>query len=254
MSFMALVIKNLFRQRVRTVLTVLGISIGITTVVALGVVTSGMKATMTEIMHAGGSDFMVAQAGSADLTFSILTDEQWAAIGAQDGVAWAHGTLLHITPIGRNPYFVLSGVRPEDIAESPPELLAGRLFDPGAADEVLLGEGAADDLQVTVDAIVELDDRLFRVVGVYRTGTIWQDNGAYAPLQTVQAMAGKPGMVTAVYVQVHPDASRDAVAARIEATVPNAATITSLADYGEVDQGAQLVDALNAPGRDRRGP
>jgi len=37
MSFLSLIVKNLIRQRVRTGLTILGISLGITTVVALGV-------------------------------------------------------------------------------------------------------------------------------------------------------------------------------------------------------------------------
>lgn len=46
MSFSVLALRNLFRQWVRTLLTVLGISIGITTVVALGAITSGLKSTM----------------------------------------------------------------------------------------------------------------------------------------------------------------------------------------------------------------
>ncbi len=42
MSFFALILKNLVRQRARTALTVLGISIGISTVVALdGRISSG---------------------------------------------------------------------------------------------------------------------------------------------------------------------------------------------------------------------
>jgi putative ABC transport system permease protein len=65
-SFMSLILKNLLRQRTRTILTVLGISIGITTVVALGVITDSLKATAGEIINLGGADFMVAQEGAAD--------------------------------------------------------------------------------------------------------------------------------------------------------------------------------------------
>ena len=44
MSLATLVLKNLFRQRVRTMLTVAGIAIGVATVVALGAITGGLKA------------------------------------------------------------------------------------------------------------------------------------------------------------------------------------------------------------------
>jgi putative ABC transport system permease protein len=55
MSFAVLVVRNLCRQRVRTLLTVLGISIGITTVVALGAITAGLKTTMGELVRGGGA-------------------------------------------------------------------------------------------------------------------------------------------------------------------------------------------------------
>ena len=61
MSFVALILKNLLRQRVRTSLTVLGISLGITTVVAMGVVTNSLKSSIGEIIVLGGADFMVGE-------------------------------------------------------------------------------------------------------------------------------------------------------------------------------------------------
>ncbi|HSP74510.1 MAG TPA: hypothetical protein VLN26_19225, partial [Gaiellaceae bacterium] len=66
MSFAALALRNLVRQRVRTGLTVLGIAVGITTVVALGVVTGGLRDTIGAVVRSGGADFMVGQKGAAD--------------------------------------------------------------------------------------------------------------------------------------------------------------------------------------------
>jgi len=73
MPFFVLIFRNLLRQRVRTLLTAFGISLGITTVVALGVVTDSLKATAQDILTAGDSDFAVAQSGSADITYSTVT-------------------------------------------------------------------------------------------------------------------------------------------------------------------------------------
>ncbi len=245
MSFLTLILKNLFRQRVRSSLTILGISIGIMTVVTLGVVVDGMKASMSDIMHIGGSDFMVGQEGSSDLTFSTVTYQEWRAVAETDGVEWAHGVLMHITRLGSNPYFILGGILPEQLSEGPPDLVDGRLLTPGAVDEIVVGDDAADDLGVTTGDTLTIDEQSFRVVGIYHTGTTIQDRGGFADLAVVSTLARKQGVVTTVYVKVTPDAVVADVTDRIEDALPQLATITSIEDYGEVDQGVQIVDAVN---------
>ena len=83
MSFGALVLRNLLRQPTRMSLTVLGIAIGIATVVALGVITGGLKASSAEFVLSGGADFMVAQDGASDLSFSAVSVEDWRRIAAR---------------------------------------------------------------------------------------------------------------------------------------------------------------------------
>ena len=52
MSFLSLIIRNLLRHRVRSLLTIVGISIGIATIVTLGVITEGLKGTVEEALTA----------------------------------------------------------------------------------------------------------------------------------------------------------------------------------------------------------
>src|SRR3546814_545912 len=106
---MSMILKNLLRQGIRTTLTVIGISIGITTVVALGVITNSLKATAGEIIQLGGADFMVAQEGAADLSFSIVPEENAAELADRPDVARAEPALFHIVRVGSNPYFALIG-------------------------------------------------------------------------------------------------------------------------------------------------
>jgi putative ABC transport system permease protein len=153
-TFAALVVRNLFRQRVRTLLTVLGISIGITTVVALGAITSGLKSTMGDLVTGGGADFMVAQAGASDLTFSALGERDVRAIETRPDVARATATLLEVADVGSNPYFLLFGYEPEALPGEGLDLLRGAL--PRAPDDVLLGSRAADELGASVGDVVEL--------------------------------------------------------------------------------------------------
>lgn len=245
MSFVSLVFRNLFRQRMRTLLTVIGISVGITIVVALGAITGGLKGTAGAMLREGGADFMVARAGSADLTFSTVSEEEWAGVASLEGVERATGILIHVTQHGSNAYFPLLGIRPGQLALGPPELVSGRLLRAGAPDEVILGSGAAASTGATPGSNVTIDGRPLNVVGVYRSENVFFDAGAYAPLETVQELARKPDVVTAVFVTTASGTDPQALATRIEDGFPDLTTVASVGEYGKVDQGIQVMDALN---------
>lgn len=245
MSFLALILKNLVRQRIRTGLTVLGISIGITTVVALGVVTTSLKESAGEIIQLGEADFMVAQEGAADLTFSVVSEEDAAALAEHPNVARAEGMLFHVARVGSNPFFFLIGREAEGLASTPPPLREGTLWGPEATDEVILGLRAAEDLGARVGETVTIEDRTFHVVGTYLTGRLWEDGGAYAPLATVREIAAKSGVVTAVFITVERGADAAEVAGSIEEGFDNLATVSDVGDWGKVDQGIGMLDAAN---------
>lgn len=242
MSFATLIMKNLFRQRVRTVLTICGIAVGITTVVALGVVTQGMKQTSAQMIHQGGADFMVAQNGAADFTFSTVGEAEWQRIARHSGVRSAVGVLFNITQVGGNPYFPEMGVRPDQVRAVMGTLVAGRVLS-GGPNEVMLGVDAARALGARVGGTVTLH-RPLTVVGIYRSSGRFANGGAYMPLATLQRLASKPGTVSGVYVRVAPGADAKAVAAAIERDEPSLATIATVAEYGKVDQGMSVMDAV----------
>jgi putative ABC transport system permease protein len=245
MTFVSLVFRNLFRQRMRTTLTVVGIGIGITIVVALGAITGGLKGTAGAMLREGGADFMVARAGSADLTFSTVSEDEWAALASTEGVERATGVLIHVTQHGSNAYFALLGIRPDQLELGPPQLVSGRLLRAGAPDEVILGSSAAASAGSALGSTVTIDGRPLRVVGVYRSENVFFDAGAYAPLETVQELARKPEVVTAVYITAESGTDPRALATAIEDTFADLTTVATVGEYGKVDQGIQVMDALN---------
>jgi len=245
MPFFVLIFRNLLRQRVRTLLTAFGISLGITTVIALGVVTDSLRATAQDILKAGGSDFAIAQSGSADITYSTVTEEQLQAVAAYDGVEHATGVLLAVSRLGSNPYFIQLGLDPSDLEYFQVPLLAGRHLAPDAPNEILLGQEAASQLDKKVGDTVELKDRTFTVVGTYRTGNTYEDGGGMLPLATVQEYERKQGLITLIYVKAKPGTDLDALTAQIKDDHPELATLRTLSDYADVDQGLQLMDAAN---------
>jgi putative ABC transport system permease protein len=142
-----------------------------------------------------------------------------------------------------NPYFITIGMRPEDIAEVDPGLREGRY--PEAADEIALGSRAASDQDAAVGDVLTIDRRPLTIVGIYDADNLWEDAGAYAPLATVQEIARKPDVVTMVYVAAMDGVEPDALAAAIKERFPSLTTVSSVSEYSEVDQGIEIMDALN---------
>lgn len=243
MTFAGLIVKNLFRQKVRTLLTVLGIAVGITTVVALGVVTEGMKQTSGEVIRTGDADFMVAQDGAADFSFSTVREAEWRRIARRSDVAAAVGVLYNFASVGSNAFFPEMGVRPDQLAGIIGRPESGRLLS-GAPNEVVLGSAAASALHASVGDSVRLGGRARLVTGIYRSSSTYENSGGFLPLETVQRFASKPGVVTAVYVKVAPGEDPKRVAAAIERDEPTLASIASVGDYGKVDQGMSVIEAV----------
>ena len=245
MSFFNLVFKNLLRQPVRAGLALVGISIGITTVVALGVVTAGFKATMGELLSFAGSDFMVAQEGTADLSFSTVSEDEIAKLSAYPGIARTIPALFHITKAGSNPFFYAMGLRASDMVVVNPPLKAGTFPREGNADEILIGDGGARDLGVGVGGSVEISDHQFKVAGIYHTGRVFEDNGAYIPLAAAQEIAVKPGVVSVIYVKAAPGVDPEDLKDAVNRDFKNLVAISEVGEVSKVDQGIEILDASN---------
>ena len=241
--FGAIVLKNLLRQRVRTALTALGIAIGIATVLALGVVTAGLKAAMGDFLRAGGADFIVAQKGASDHTFSAVSEAEVSAIRRRPDVERIDGFAFEVTTLGSNPYFVVLGFEVAALPFQGLTMSEGRL--PRSPEELALGSRAAAVERARVGSEIVLERRHFRVVGVYDVADRWRNAGAIGTLDAVQELSSRPDVVTAAYVTVPPGRDVDSAAAAIERDFPSLATIAGVEDYQEVDQGVQILDAVN---------
>jgi putative ABC transport system permease protein len=161
MSFASLVFRNLFRQRMRTLLTVVGIAVGITIVVALGAITGGTRETVGGWLRIGGADFVVARKGSADFSFSTVSDEEWRTLDRLTGVERSTGALIRVTRHGSNPYFyLLAGVR-RSTSRSASRARGGPAAAPRINHEIILGSRAAASDEASPGSTVTIDEGAF---------------------------------------------------------------------------------------------
>ena len=134
------------------------------------------------MLRTGGADFIVAQKGSADLTFSTVSQKDWDAVAESRRRRAGDGRADEREPDRLEPVFRAARREARAARRWRRRRSCGEAARAGRADEVMLGRRAASDLGADVGDTVTLLGRRFTVVGVYRGEMPLFDGGAYAPL------------------------------------------------------------------------
>lgn len=243
MSFFALILKNLLRRKTRTFLTILGISIGIATIIALGSIGEGLKKSMGDFLKVGGADFIVAQYGTADLALSSVSESRVDDILDIKGIEGAEGVLIGVVKMENIPFFLTLGVSPKALEIADIKVETGRVFKGDAEDEIILGKVAAGTLKKRVGDRIKLSERDFKIVGMYESGDIFQDGGSFLPLKVVQDMQYKKGKLSMIFVGVEEGADIKGITEEIEDKYKSElVTVKSVEEMNKIDQGTQFID------------
>lgn len=249
MTFLGLLFHNVARRRLRAVVTALAVALGVMAVLALGVLTYSLKQTAVAVLKTGNADFTVSQRGVSDILDSSLDRQDIAAVRATPGVESAIGTFVATGRLdAEHPFFIEVGIRAADEAPYGVNLLAGRSFTDNANDEMMLGWRAAKQYGVKVGDKFQVEERSFRVVGIFGTKIAVGDTVGMFPLTDLQAWHRLPGVYTLAFAVVKPHTSISTVRHAIEQRNPQLATARSASDYGKVDRNLVLITAANIGG------
>ena len=249
MTFVGLLAHNVWRRRLRAVVTATAVAIGVTAVMALGVLTSSLRETAVAVLQIGKADFSVSQEGASDVLYSTMSKQEIDAIRATKGVKSAIGVFVRTGRINAaHPFFIQIGLDPRDEAGYGVQVVDGRSFTADATDEMMLGWRAAKDFGVGVGDRFKLEERTFRVVGIFSTNNPIGDGGGMFPVTELQAWHTLPGVYTLAFVKVQPKANVRAVRRAVEKANPRLATIATESEFGRVDRNLVLITAANVGG------
>jgi len=237
--------RNLARRPMRTALTALGVAIGVVAIVAFTSMVRGLWHSIDAIVHINDADLLVFQSGVAADILSVLDEEEVGEkLRAMPEIKTATGALLHIMPVQDQPFFLVLGVRKEDVADRTKELREGRR--PETSNEVMLGFIAAQMLGRSVGDEMTILGKPYTLVGIIETGVVFLDGALVMDLPRLQEIAGKPGVVTAFQVYVKEEFKEKAgfVGDAIEQRDDELAAVTDAAGYNKVDQGLEIADNM----------
>ncbi len=214
------VLRDLGRRKMRTALTVLGIGVGVSALVALNGIAEGMINQFNNF--AGGSaigDISVMQKDLPDMSLSTIDERVGRAIQGMPQVESVSGMILGFTSQPGLPFFIVSGLEPDEPPMRHYPVVEGRSIQ--RPNEILLGRGAAEALKKQVGDSLELASGTYRVVGIYETGVAWEDTGGVMAMIEAQRVFAKPRQVSYYLIDVRDPADVEYVRQAVEKRFPD---------------------------------
>jgi ABC-type antimicrobial peptide transport system permease subunit len=237
-----MIFRNLWHRKARSLLTMLGIAIGVAAVIALGAMAEGISEGYSAFAGGSGADLLVTQADSYDLSLSAVDEQIGERIASLANVRNVSGVIFSLVQMEGIPYFIVGGYDPGEVAIQHFKIIKGQPL--SREKQILLGRQAADNLKRSVGDTVRLYDSPFRIVGIYETGQSFEDGGGVISLADAQAVFKKPRKVAFFQVQVRDPTQVDAVKARIEQLFKKDVSVSKAADMGEEQAVVQEMRAM----------
>ncbi|MEJ2556593.1 MAG: ABC transporter permease [Anaerolineae bacterium] len=237
-----MIFRNLWRRKARTLLTMLGIGIGVAAVIALGAMAEGLAGGYATFAGRSGADLLVNQADAADLTLSTLDEQIGQRIAQLGGVRNVSGAIISLVQVEDIPYFIVGGYDPNQVAIQHFKIIEGQPL--LHEKQIILGRQAAENLKKSVGDTIRLYETPFRIVGIYETGQSFEESGAVISLADAQAIFKKPRQVTFFQVQVRDPTQVDAVQARIEQLFKKEVSVSKAAEVADKQLEVQSMRAM----------
>jgi len=219
-----MILKNLFRRKGRTILTLLGIAIGVAAIVALGAMADGLQAGYSSMARGSQADLVLSQSSAMDITMGSIEETVAEQVRAWPEVADVTGILVSNVKAEDSPYFYVFGYEPQGFAIEHFKIVEGQSL--GEARGVrgkpcLLGQAAADSFDKGVGDALHVTGGVFRIVGIYETGDGFEDGGAVIPLQDAQTILLQPRRASMFYVRLRNPDGESRLRTRVERHFPD---------------------------------
>ena len=279
MKFRNLIIKNIFRNKSRSLLAVFGIAIGVAAVVGLGLVTDNLSASTQKALTAGAADFSVVSGtsdggsepsggGGPSGGFGgqqLINQTKVTEIQQISGVGNATGVLRTNIDLSSNStnsssssnttgestgaqgnfrmnMFSVIGIDSSDLSMDDIVISNGTTYNTG--NEVIIGKTAAQSLNKTIGDTISISNQTFKIVGTYETGNFMDDRGVVMSLAKLQNLTGDTGEVSLILVKAADGTSTTDLANTIEQKYSNElSTSTSLSGMNRMNQGLDVISS-----------
>lgn len=202
-----MIIKNLTRRKGRTLLTVLGISIGVFAIILLGALANGLEGGYNSLITGSKADLVVNQPNVIDVSMAGIDQDLIPQLQAMSEVQTVSGMTQGIVTADESPFFFVFGYPEDSFILDRFQIVAGDGLDSREAQTargkpLVLGITASEALNKEVGDTLRLTNTAYRIIGIYETGSSFEDGGAVIPLSEAQLLLGRQRQVNVIYLQL----------------------------------------------------
>ncbi len=237
-------LRNLLRQRTRTLLTMLAIGVSVGLVVALGGMGEGMIQEYSSIGGQAG-DLTITETKATEISMAAISDEVGRYAAGLPGVAHVSGALLGFAWAPGMPYLLAFGYDPNSFAMGHFAITEGdRMRTPR---EIIIGRVAARNFKKGIGDSLQIMGTNYRIVGIYETGTAYEDGAVVLSLKEAQRLFKKPNQVSVYGIKLSDPGQAEAIKQQIQSRYSQV-SVSSSTDFAEKTNEMQtfrsMVDAL----------
>lgn len=215
MRFTEVIVKNLRRRLPRTLLTILGLAVAVTATTTLWNIAWGYADSAQAFYSARDVDIVVVRASVSNRLTSNLRADLATRLKRIPGVDNVDASLTEMVSVGKAIIIgiPLRGLSAEGFTMQELQIKGGNPLQRGDRGKVLMGEGIAAALEKRLGDSVEIEGKPFQVVGLIQATNPFDTNSIVAPLDDVQSLMGRPGIISEFQVRAA-KAIRDDVSLR----------------------------------------
>jgi putative ABC transport system permease protein len=200
--FFKLIVTNLRRHRIRSLISVAGIAFSVAAMLTVVTVLQGAIEMFSGILSSD-SEIIVFERNVSDLFFSNVPTAAVEEISSWSMVAHADPVLFGIVSSVDHPIITCFGVTAADARISKAAWVTGdRLAFAQHSDDVVLGERAAEFLNVKLDDHLPLGHGVFRVIGIVKSANGFEDGGVFMPIHSAQSFFHKEDTSSVITIKL----------------------------------------------------
>lgn len=246
MNFGTIVLRGLFRRPVRTGLTLVGIAVGIGSVVALVGMAEGFKTSWSKGMNVRKTDIVVSNMGST-LTPTPFSEEARNRIAHLPHVQATSTLLVQLMGIENASMMFVSAREWGGYEWDNLKLVDGRM--PKDANErvVVLGKGAAQTLGKKVGDPLQIETEQLTVAGIVDGGALVENGSVILSLPLLQSITENQGKINVIDIRADASASEadlKQLCQEINRLVPEAAAVSASENISS-SQGYRFINAMS---------
>lgn len=242
--------KNPFRNKTRSALSIIGIGIGIATIVALGLITAGMQDSVQTTLNEGEAEITVTNSTTVGGSGGMIKVATMDELKNMSGIIDVTGELTYSemsSPSDGDGGFSsmnsVTGIDSDKLALVGITKINGSAFENGA-NEAIVGAQYVTLNNVSIGDTITIHNTEFKITGIYETGNLFTDDGVYIPLDTMQEFTGTDGVST-VLVKTGEGENDSVIAENIKDKFNDISTLTS-EDMSEMtDQIVGILDTAS---------